>query len=307
MRVLVVGAGVIGSVYGAHLATGGETVDVLGHGQRTRDVARNGLVTRDALDGRMLQAQVSVIADPGAAVYDVVLVALRREQIAAALFELGTLSGEPAVVLFGNNPLGRSVAPGYIASEVRLGFPGVGGVMVDGVAEYVRIPQQPTALETTRDPRLDALEHTLRRERFGVQRVRDMDGWLAYHAVFVSCIAAALYRCGTDPVRLASDRTTLGLMCRAITEGFFALRAQGTGGLPRNLAILHHPLLGWFAAKYWARTMRSRMGELCFGAHARHAQAEMESLADDVLVRVGGRNGTAALRLLLDRSSSPGH
>jgi hypothetical protein len=41
-----------------------------------------------------------------------------------------------------------------------------------------------------------------------------MEGWLAYHAAFV---AAALYRCGTDPVRLAADRATLTLMCRAIT------------------------------------------------------------------------------------------
>ncbi len=43
-----------------------------------------------------------------------------------------------------------------------------------------------------------------------------MDGWLAYHAAFVACITAALYRCGTDPARLAADRQTLTLMCQAI-------------------------------------------------------------------------------------------
>ena len=59
-----------------------------------------------------------------------------------------------------------------------------------------------------------------------------MDGWLAYHAAFVACVAAALYRCGTDPVRLAADRATLTLMCRAITGAFAALRASGTAGLP---------------------------------------------------------------------------
>jgi hypothetical protein len=70
-----------------------------------------------------------------------------------------------------------------------------------------------------------------------------MDGWLAYHAAFVACITAALYRCGTNPVRLAADRLTLTLMCRAISEAFAALRASGTAGLPRNLALLHSPLL----------------------------------------------------------------
>lgn len=66
-----------------------------------------------------------------------------------------------------------------------------------------------------------------------------MDGWLAYHAAFVACITAALYRCGTDPARLAADRQTLTLMCQAITDAFAALRASGVMGLPRNLAILH--------------------------------------------------------------------
>jgi hypothetical protein len=106
-----------------------------------------------------------------------------------------------------------------------------------------------------------------------------MDGWLAYHAAFVACITAALYRCGTDPRRLAADRLALTLMCQAITEAFAALHASGVGGLPRNLAVLHKRLLRMIAVRYWARTMRSPMGELCFAGHARHAEAEMRAIA----------------------------
>src|ERR1035437_6077561 len=122
-----------------------------------------------------------------------------------------------------------------------------------------------------------------------------MDGWLAYHAAFVACIAAALYRCGTDPVRLAADRPTLALMSRAITEAFAALRASGTGGRPRNLAVLHSPLIRAVAVRYWARTMRSPMGELCFAAHSRHAQAEMRALGNDVAARIPGSPAVAEL------------
>ena len=35
MKVLIVGAGVVGTVYGAHLAAAGSTVQVLSHGPRT--------------------------------------------------------------------------------------------------------------------------------------------------------------------------------------------------------------------------------------------------------------------------------
>jgi hypothetical protein len=164
----------------------------------------------------------------------------------------------------------------------------VGGVLTGGTAGYVRIRQQPTALQETPDPRLAALESDLTGRGFAVQRVADMDGWLACQAMFVACITAALYRCGTDPVRLAADRATLTLMCRAITEAFAALRASSTAGPPRNLAVLHSPLLREVAVRYWARTIRSPMGELCFAAHARHAEAEMRALARDVLARTTG-------------------
>lgn len=128
-----------------------------------------------------------------------------------------------------------------------------------------------------------------------------MDGWLAYHAAFVVCIAAALYRCGTDPARLAADRATLTLMCQAITEAFAALRADGTAGRPRNLAVLHAPLLRPVAVRYWARTMRSPMGELCFAAHSPHAEAEMWALGYDVAARI--TDSPALAELLNDRSA----
>jgi len=97
------------------------------------------------------------------------------------------------VLFFGNNPGGRSAIPADIPGEVQLGFPSVGGVIRDGI-EYVRIKQQPTALQATSDPRLADLDRALRQRGFSVQRVADMNGWLAYHAAFVACIAAALYR-----------------------------------------------------------------------------------------------------------------
>jgi ketopantoate reductase len=112
-------------------------------------------------------------------------------------------------------------------------------------------------------------------------------------------IAAALYRHDTDPVELAADRPALRLMCRAITEGFAALRAQGVAGLPRNLAVLHHPLLRPVAVAYWARTMRSPMGEMCFAAHARHARPEMRALGEDTLARLASPAATTHLRQLL--------
>jgi hypothetical protein len=150
----------------------------------------------------------------------------------------------------------------------------------------VLIAQQPTALEQDRDPRLDQFCDALEGRGFAVQRAADMSGWLAYHAVFVACVCAALDRCGTDPQRLARNWAELRLMCRAVTEGFRGLHNQGAGGLPRNLAVLHARAMQPVAVGYWARSMRSPLGELEFAAHARHAAREMRAVARDVLVLI---------------------
>ena len=203
MKMLIVGAGVIGTVYGAHVAAAGSKVSVLSHEPRTGEVATAGLSARDVLRGWRVDAEADVVPN-ACGDYDVVLVAVRRDQLASASAELAVLAGNPAVVFFGNNPAGRAAIPGDVPGEVYLGFPGVGGVMTGGIADYVLIRQQPTALPEASDPRLAALESALSGRGFAVQRVPDMDGWLAYHAAFIACVAAALYRCGTDPARLAA-------------------------------------------------------------------------------------------------------
>ncbi len=299
MKVLIVGAGVIGTVYGAHLAAAGHNVFVLSHGPRTAEVTAGGLSACDVHSGQRAEAEAAVVAEAGGQ-YDIVLVTVRHDQLTSACTALTVLVGRPAIVFFGNNPAGLAIT-GDIPGDVYLGFPGVGGVMTSGTAEYVCIGQQPTALQEASDPRLADLETALTSRGFTVQRVADMDGWLTYHAAFIACIAAALYRCGTDPARLAADRPTLRLMCQAITEAFAALRADDTAGLPRNLAVLHARPLRPVAIRYWARIMRSPEGELWFAAHCRHAEAEMRALGNEMAARI--TDSPALAKLLNDRSA----
>ena len=191
MRVLIAGAGVIGTVYGAHLGAAGHAVSVLRHPPRTDEIAARGLVARDVLDGSRVETGVTVVPDAAAGRYDLVLVTVRADQLVPACARLTGLADAPTVLFFGNNPGGRSAIPPVIPGEVRLGFPGVGGVIRGGIAEYVRIRQQPTALQAGSDPRLAEMEAALRQRGFRLQRVTDMDGWLAYHAAFVACVCAA--------------------------------------------------------------------------------------------------------------------
>jgi 2-dehydropantoate 2-reductase len=299
VEVLLVGAGVIGTVYGSQLAADGQLVSVLAHGPRTDEVARAGLAATDFATGVRTAVPVRVVDDTDSTPYDLALICVRADQVGSAAAALRGLRGSPALLFLGNNPAGRSALPAGLPGIAHLGFPGIGGAMDRGVTRYLRMARQPTTLAADGPPAVAGFLAAMSRRGFAVARTADMDGWLAYHAVFVGSIAAALHRCDGSAAALAADRPMLTLMCQSIEEGFTALDRRGVSGLPRNLRLLHRPALRPVAVRYWARTMRSPMGELCFAAHSRHAEPEMRALAADAVRRVGDLRQTAHLRKLL--------
>src|ERR1700676_1821853 len=99
MKTLIVRAGVIGTVYGPPLAAAGHKVSVLSHGPRTDEVATAGLCAREVLGGGRAGAEVAEVAvvPDARGEYDVVLVAVRCDQLASVFAELAVLAGKPAI------------------------------------------------------------------------------------------------------------------------------------------------------------------------------------------------------------------
>lgn len=120
MKTLVVGAGVIGTVYGAQLGAAGHTVSVLAHGGRTDEVARDGLRARDVLADVVTDSPAAVLDRSDPETFDLVLVALRRDHLPSAADQLAKLSGRPLVPFFGNNPDGRAGLPADVPGAVLI-------------------------------------------------------------------------------------------------------------------------------------------------------------------------------------------
>src|SRR3984957_16375137 len=82
MRILVVGAGVIGSVYAGKLLEAGHEVVMLARGRRLSDLKAHGLVLEDAESGQRTEVAVAARAQPPAdAPFDLVLVPVRSDQL----------------------------------------------------------------------------------------------------------------------------------------------------------------------------------------------------------------------------------
>jgi 2-dehydropantoate 2-reductase len=285
VRILVLGAGVIGSVYAAKLLQAGHEVVLLARGRRLTDLRGEGLVLQNAESGDRTVLSVRCVSEIGPGErFDLVLVTVRAEQLPSTLPLLTALNAGSDVLIFGNPAGHRAAVLAALGSRALFGFPAAGGTRDGPAVRYVLIGQQQTMLgepDETTTTRTRRLRGVLSGAGFPTTITADIDGWLLGHAAFVVPIAFALYRVGVDATRLAADRATMRLMVLATRETFTALRRAGNKEVPTNLRILY-ALPTVLVVAYWRRVLAGPRGELWFGAHSRAAPEEMRSVADDL-------------------------
>jgi len=286
VKILVYGAGVIGSLYAGKLQAGGHSVTVLARGDRLSEIRHYGLVLQDVISGGRMAIKVETAERIAAdAQYDIALVTVRRDQLASAVPELKADWSIPNFLFMLNNPTGtESLAERLGRDRVLLGFPGAGGTRDRHVIHYALIPQQPTTLgEMDGQPssRLRAIEMALRTSGFPTKISHDMDAWLKAHAFFVTAVSGAIYLAGGDCRRLSEEDTLLMLMTNGVREGFSAVRALGLTVTPLALRALFTWLPKSFAISYWRKFFRAEVADYVFGRHARAASGEMRTIAND--------------------------
>lgn len=288
MRILVFGAGVVGSVYAGHLLQASHEVTLLARGRRLEDLRTHGLILDNAETGLREKWPVAVVdALAPEADYDVVLVAVRAEQFSATLPMLATLPDSVNVVFFGNAAGQSSQLRDALGPRALFGFPAVGGARDGAAIRYALINAQQTMLGEPSgvvSERVRQLRTVLRESGFPTTISTHIDGWLIGHAAFVVPIAFALYRVDTDAGRLAADRQALRTMVRATRQAFRALGT--TAEIPFNLRMLHR-LPTAIVAGYWSRVLAGPRGELWFAAHSRAAPQEMRALCAALQAALG--------------------
>jgi 2-dehydropantoate 2-reductase len=306
MRILVYGAGVQGSLYAARFQESGHDVTLLARGARLEELRVSGIVLEDALTGRHTRERVRLTTSlEPESVYDLALIAVRRDQVDDVLPVIAAARGVP-IVLFMHNHAGgsRALLDAVGAERVVLGFPGAGGERVDAAVRYVLIPQQATTIgepSGRRTPRIRMLRRLLRSAGFPTGVERHMDRWLNVHAVFVTAVVGALYLSDGDTRTLAADRCAVVRLVQGVREGFRALATTGSGTPPINLRAIFEWVPDRFAVSYWQRYLSRPMAEFAFGAHARAAAVEMAALAREIGVLVHAAvRPTATLDALWD-------
>jgi ketopantoate reductase len=296
MKVLVYGAGPLGSVFAARLQQGGHEVSILARGQRLAELREHGIVLQDVETKERSTTLIHVVEAlaPDDA-YDLVLVIMRKNHALQILPILAENRHTPNVLFLMNNAAGPGALIEALGQErVLIGFPGAAGYREDHVVHCLAGTADkpwPVYLGET-DGRTTARTRMVAQiidagPGFETQIRPDMDAWLKCHvALLMPSLAPALRAAGHDHRRLARTRDLLVLTIRAVREGFQVLGALGYPVSPprfRTLLWVPEPILVLLFRTLLLHRVRDEIIEAALLRHARSAHDEVVHLADEFM------------------------
>jgi 2-dehydropantoate 2-reductase len=280
LKIVIIGAGVQGTVFAVRLALAGHHVTLISRLARATELRHAGATIQNAETKQIYTKVLPVLESlPPDFLADICLVTVRREQIKSVLPGLAEAIAIPRVVFLGNHAYSSDNLLAILGlSRAVLAFPGIAGYSDGGMVRYVDIPQQHTVV----DERAKDVASLFQGAGFRVDRVRDMDAWLKRHAVFITAVAGALYESDCDARLLGQNAEAVGRFIIGVGEGWAAQDRKGVGSAPLALRTIMCWVPLRLSTAYWSRLLASPHGDLYFARHVRHAPAEMASLADDV-------------------------
>jgi len=292
MKILVYGAGVLGSNLAHILIRAGNEVTLLARGNRLADLREKGLVIRHYVQMKTTVDRPALVdrLDPDDA-YDLCFVVVQRQQLDGILPEISASRGCRDFVLVGNNPAASETA-GFIRQNspvekrVAFGFQASGGRRETGRVISIHMGKATTSGSMTLGSMVPdgdlykKIQQAFAGTKYSVVISENMDAWLKCHAAFIIPIVFACYYADGDLRKIAGDKKFLNRVLDAVGEAYAMVKAAGNPIMPpEDDGFLERDR----SKTYWMIKLMSAtpLGKLAASDHAMSAPGEMHRLYDD--------------------------
>ena len=276
MKVLVYGAGVIGSLYGALLAEAGNDVTVYARGKRLECLQTQGL--RYMENKQIKTAPVTVISrlEPTDR-YDFIFLTVRENQLLTALSELRENISSTIVTMV--NSLDTYDKWEAVCGKGRVlpAFPGAGGGFEGDLLNAALTPRliQLTTIGKT-DGREKTLAAVFRKAGIPCQIVNDMHVWQICHLAMVVPIADAYYE-AADPTNAGEDHVLMKQTASQIKKNFRDVSRMGFKLSPAKMNLFRFLPVSLIGAVLGG-VFKSSFGDTFMYRHSMKAPDEMRRL-----------------------------
>jgi len=285
LKILIYGAGVIGSLFAGKLASSGYDISVLSRGSRYTEILNNGILLRQSNSNRVEKYRIKLIDYlENDDVYDYIIVCMQKTQV-EDIIPILSRNNSPNIVFVVNNALGYDNWSSAIGKDrLMVGFPSAGGMRKDGIVEYfigkgiIRMFQTTTfgEINGSSTKRLNDLVSIFSSSGIPAVESSDMDSWQKTHIAIVTSIANALYKYQSDNYKLSNSYRDIYTMIKSIKEGLNVIQKLGYRITPFKLNYFRLP--AWMITLVMKPIMGTKLAEVAMAKHTIVAKPEMKQL-----------------------------
>lgn len=289
MKILVYGAGVIGS-YLAHILLHSQNdVSLLARGERAKEIEAHGLEIRHYLQCKTTCDDINVVTTlhPDDK-YDIVFIVMQYAQVHEILPTIAASKNSKLFVFIGNNPsavycqqyiLGNSPVP----KELVFAFQSVGGRRENGKVISIHAKKASALTLGSLDGNAKykkTLEKAFEQSQFTLEHSPDINAMLVSHIAFILPLAFACYAYNGNLKVAFQTASFRHKVIQAIDEGFRVVEANGIVAIPSSQVDLvrQNVRKASLLLKFIANTP---FGRLAISDHAMAATVEMKALANE--------------------------
>ena len=284
-RILIYGAGTIGSLFAGMIAQKGYDVTILARGKRYDELKQDGIILNNCLSNKKTQVNIKTIDTlKENDKYTFIIVVVQNTQIDSILPILSQNQTENIVFVV-NNPSGYQKwidAVGY--DRILIGFPSAGGERKDSIVHYfigtgpAKLFQATTfgELNGKRTERLLKLVQIFKRSGFSPCINNHMEAWQKTHIALILPICKALQKFDSNNYKLSKSYRTLKQMILATRECFKVLKSTQVKVTPFKLNFYYLPL--FLLVPIYMIILNTKIAEFAMAKHTIAGKDELSEL-----------------------------
>ena len=291
MRILIYGAGVIGSLYAILFEEAGYDTTIYVRGHRLNVLKNQGLLYKK--NNTIKKVNIKVVDQlQDDDIYGFIFLTVRENQLYQALKELKSNKSKTIITMV--NSLDNYEKWENIIGKGRIlpAFPGAGGTITNDILDASLTPRfiQPTTfseIDGKKTNRTKQLSQIFKHARIPIQQVNDMHIWQLCHLGMVVPLADAYYQT-EHPESVGDDKLVMRKTAIQLKENFRTLYTKLHTLSPFKMHIFRIvpiPILSYILSQ----TYESHFGYTFMYQHAIKAPDEMKELHNEFYLYINKR------------------
>lgn len=285
MKILIFGAGVLGSFYAARLHDAKQDVTLLARGQRYRELISHGVVLENFKSGVTTVSYPPIIDGmPEKDYYDLCVILVQNNQLPEALKTISSNKNIAAFLVMTNYMKGPGEILDYLdEKKVLLGHVNAGGERDGHIVKYMASQSMTMGeLDGSRSERLKKIAAVFRAAGLPVDLSRNMDSWKRHHLAFLLPVCHAMYLCDTCNYKLAAHKDLVRKSLLGAKEAMQMLARNGYPVEPVKLKIMFSMPLSLLTVLF-QKILATEIMDIGGARHVQNARSEIMKLSDDLL------------------------